>query len=118
MNATRTSTFLDGLKRGALFGARASLAIFGGVFLAVYGASGAWLAWVRLTRGAAAAGMLIDAEGGLRSLKAEVWMAAGRVLWLTACCTLLSATIFAIAALLSERADSDTVVGTPHPLDP
>ena len=104
------------LRHGAWFGLKASLAIFGSVFLAVYGGGAAWWLYVRVARGSSAAIMLVEDQGGARALESEFWMAAGRVVWLTFCCTILSAGIFAVCAALSGKW-REIPGKSAHPLD-
>jgi hypothetical protein len=112
---SRTKAVLLGALRGAKFGAIASLAIFGGVFLAIYGAGGIYLLYVWYSYGETALYWVIDEHGGKRALRAEVLMALGRIAWLTASCTAASATLFAFSAAMSYFPQEDA--GRPHPLD-
>jgi hypothetical protein len=104
-----------GAKRGVIFGTIASLAIFGGVFLLIYGSGALYLLYVWYSRGDTALAWVIDEHGGRRALKAEVLMALGRIVWLTASCAAASATIFALSAALSYEPAVD--LQRPHPLD-
>jgi hypothetical protein len=104
-------------RTGAWFGAKASLAIFGTVYAAIYGGTAGWWIYVRLARGASAAAVLIDKEGGARALFAEFLMATGRVIWLTLCCALMSAAIFAVCRMLGHWKFEDSLADVPHPLD-
>jgi hypothetical protein len=117
MLSPRIHSLIEASRRGAWFGAKASLAIFGSVFLAIYGGSGAWWVMVRVTQGRLAAQHLLEEEGGLRSLQQEFLMSLGRVVWLSAACTLLSAAIFFVCALFSEPLAEDSRASEPHPLD-
>lgn len=117
MRSPRVNSLIEASRRGAWFGAKASLAIFGSVFLAIYGGSGAWWLFVRLTQGKLAGHQMLEEEGGLQSLREEFLMALVRVVWLSACCTAISAAIFLVCALLSERASQESVTQEPHPLD-
>jgi hypothetical protein len=117
MLTSRIHSLIQASRRGAWFGAKASLAIFGTVFLAIYGGSGAWWVIVRLTQGKLAALQMLEEEGGIRLLQQEFLMALGRVLWLSAACTLLSSAIFLVCALFSLESGEDRPAGQPHPLD-
>ncbi len=117
MALTRFHPIIVAARQGAWFGFKASLAIFGGVFMALMGGAAAWWLYVRLAQGAAAAGTLIEEEGGARALQHEVWIAAGRVMWLVFCCTLFSALVFAVCAALSDKWHQTGDADAPHPLD-
>jgi hypothetical protein len=112
---SRPHAVLLGARRGAIFGAIASLAIFGGVFLTIYGAGGFYLLYVWYQHGATAMSWVIEEHGGRRALEAEVMMALGRIVWLTASCTAASATLFAFSAAMSYYPAEDA--HRPHPLD-
>ena len=117
MSNPRIPSLVRAARRGTRFGFWASLTIFGSVFLAIYGGSAAWWLIVRVTKGAMDAHRLIEDEGGARALRQEFFNSAGRIAWLTVCCILLSAAIFAVCAVLSERNREDTLAEGPHPLD-